>query len=177
MGYMTNLKKKNMGKFRQEVKQQEGVLVIMNTLDALYRNYRHGLDNETNKVLGKCLNKLEKIYRRDYVNNVDVVDGDLVERLVYDDGVKKVKAKDFKVVSYYELLSFIDSGFHPMRVQLNLMNQSAIYYFSDDDNSYILEDMSLADSPEHTSNFDTYLKDSLTDLQCFEKNITIIDVY
>ncbi len=177
MAYMTNLKRESMTKIRQEVKQSENILVIYNTIDILYRHYRGSLSKDTDSILSKCVKGLEKIYYKDYLHNIDLVEGDLVERLVYDDGIKKVRAKDFKVVSYYELLSYIDSGFHPMRVKLTLMGQSAMYCYSDEDNSYILEDMSMARTNTHTSNFDTYLKDSLTDMECLEKNITIIDVY
>ncbi len=177
MVYMTSLKIESMAKIRQEVKQTENILVIYNTLDILHKYYRGTLTKEMDTILSKCIRGLEKIYYRDYLHNIDLVDGDLVERLVYDDGVRKVRAKDFKVVSYYDLLSFIDGGFQPMRVKLTLMSESAMYYFSKEDNSYILEDTSLANTNEHTSSFDMYLKDSLTDMQCFEKNITIIDVY
>jgi hypothetical protein len=57
------------------------------------------------------------------------------------------------------------------------MKESADYYFSEEDNSYILEDVNKANTDNNTTNFDMYLKDSLTDIQCFEKNITIIDTY
>lgn len=176
MEYMTHLKK-SMGKIRHEVKQSESLIVLLNSISALYNYYRWDLDDKTNDILFECISKLEKIYYKDYISNVDVKEVDIVERLVYDDGVRKVKASDFKKVSYYELLSFMDSGLIPKRVALTLMGKCANYYFSDDDKSYILEDVSVANTDNNTSSFDTYLKDSLTDIQCFEKNITIIDTY
>lgn len=176
MEYMTHLKK-SMGKIRHEVKQSESSIVLLNGVSALHHYYKGCLDEETNDILLECIEKLEKIYYKDYVSNVDIKDATIVERLVYDDDVRKLKPSDFKKVSYYELLSFIDSGLIPKRVALTLMGKCANYYFSDDDKSYILEDVSVANTDNNTSSFDTYLKDSLTDIQCFEKNITIIDTY
>lgn len=176
MEYMTHLKK-SMGKIRHEVKQSESSIVLLNGVSALHQYYKGCLDDETNDILLECIGKLEKIYYKDYISHVDVKEVDIVERLVYDDGVRKVKASDFKKVSYYELLSFMDSGLIPKRVALTLMGKCANYYFSDEDKSYILEDVSVANTDNNTSSFDTYLKDSLTDIQCFEKNITIIDTY
>lgn len=176
MEYMTNLKK-SMGKIRHEVKQSESSIVLLNSISALHQYYRGCLDDETNDILLECIDKLEKIYYKDYVSNVDIKDVDIIERLVYDDDIRKLKASDFKKVSYYELLSFIDSGFIPKRVKLTLMKESADYYFSEEDNSYMLEDVNKANTDNNTTNFDMYLKDSLTDIQCFEKNITIIDTY
>lgn len=176
MEYMTHLKK-SMAKITHEVKQSESSIVILNSVSAIHHYYRGCLDKETEDILLECIEKLEKIYYKDYIPNIDVEEVNIVEKLVYDDTNRKVKASDFKVVSFFELLSIMESGFIPKRVRLELMGQTADYSYSDEDSSYILEDVSLANTANNTTNFDMYLKDSLTDTQCFEKNITIFDVY
>lgn len=66
-------------------------------------------------------------------------------------------------ISYYDLLGLLKENKHPTRVKLYLCNKSAIYYFDEDNNCYLIEDRS-----KESKIFCGYLRECLTDIECIE---------
>ncbi len=83
--------------------------------------------------------------------------------------LKNPTLNENKVISFNDLLSLIEERKNPKRVRLNLCNDSAIYEYSAQDHSYILKD-----DDKDKGIFNTFLNESLTDLQMLENLIEII---
>ena len=77
---------------------------------------------------------------------------------------------DYNLISFNDLLSMIEKEVNLRKIVLNLKNKNAIYRYSDTDHSYILLDMNKKDNI-----FNTYLNETLTDVEMIKKNIEIID--
>lgn len=74
-----------------------------------------------------------------------------------------------KMISYKDLLTMIEEERKPKKVKLNLCNDSAIYEYSSTNYSYVLKD-----KDKNKDIFNTYLNETLTDLQMIENIIEII---
>ena len=72
-------------------------------------------------------------------------------------------------ISYLDLLMLLRENKHPKRIKLYLCGKSAIYFFSDEDSCYLIEEQN-----EEKQLFCNYLRECLTDKGCLDKNIKII---
>lgn len=166
-----------MSKFKQEVKQTEYIIVLYNAINILYEHYKGTVDDKTRHILTSCLNDLETVYYKDYFDNIDIVSNDIIERVVYNDKLREVRPQDFKRVSYCQLLELMDSGLIPFRIDLCKDNTMATYYFNKEENNYILDEKNKNNKSIDTDVYKKNLKESLTDMECIENNIVIIDTH
>ena len=73
-------------------------------------------------------------------------------------------------ISYYDLLGMLKENKHPLEIRLYLCDKSVIYFYSNDDGCYIIKNRKDMDI-----NFEIYLRECLTDIQCFENIIEIVE--
>ena len=73
-----------MERIKKEIKQEEGLMVLRNSIEAIYYHYRGSLPEYINKKVENLLNDLEKEYTKDYLNNCDILECELVEKIVFE---------------------------------------------------------------------------------------------
>ncbi len=74
------------------------------------------------------------------------------------------------MISYYDLLGMLKTDTHPLKVKLHLCNKSVKYYYSKDDNCYLLED-----EKQKSQTFCFYMNECLTDKQFLDNIIEIVN--
>lgn len=74
---------------QKEVKQEENLYILYNIIYILYERYRYTIPKKLEESLYKLLTDLEKEYTKDY-EDLDIIQCDLVEKLIFED-TKKIK--------------------------------------------------------------------------------------
>ncbi len=72
------------------------------------------------------------------------------------------------MISYYDVIGMIKNGNIPKRIRLFIFDKSAVYYFDQENSSYLIEDPSAKND-----NFKEYLNECLTDMDYLENKLAI----
>ena len=71
---------------KEDYEINEGVFTIYNTLIALKSHYYNILPKDVEDKTYEYLEYLRKNLEKDYIPNLDIIDGALIDRVVYDKG-------------------------------------------------------------------------------------------
>ena len=164
-------------KIRKEVKLNENVYTLYNILEILYHYY---LSTDMPKEL---LEELKKVYDKfydeivkDYIPEIDIIENELVEKLVFK-GKDNAYTYPKEQISYYDLMTIYKDGITlPQKVELEIGKDKIIYKRYDDIDShfayYIINDESEVDE---TKSIMPFMSDCLNDSSCLDKIIRIIE--
>lgn len=78
---------------KKEIKQEEYMIVIYNTLEALFMQYRYTMPNHIRKKTLRYLSDLYKEYSKNYIQGDDISECEIFERITFSNNKKKFKKK------------------------------------------------------------------------------------
>ena len=73
------------------------------------------------------------------------------------------------MVTFYDILTLIKHGYIPRELELHFYDESAIYYFDEENTTYLLKQIE-----KECTNFKFYLNECINELDYFEKHFIII---
>ena len=164
-----------MGRIKQEVKVNESVFILDDIIMTLYDRYKYNLPPKLREEMKTLSDDLREELTKDYIPELDIIEDDLVEHLVFKGDEVKVQFPK-ELISFYDLLTMYNENKElPKVVEFSNKYGKARYIrFNDTDGSFRYYEIEKQSKQNDDKGFYTFLGDCFVEGTMLEKCIKII---
>ena len=164
-----------MGRIKQEVKVNESVFILDDIMMTLYDRYKYNLPPKLREEMKTFSDNLREELTKDYIPELDIIEDDLVEHLVFKGDEEKVQFPK-ELISFYDLLTMYNENKElPKVVEFSNKYGKAKYIrFNDTDGSFRYYEIENKSKQNDDKGFYTFLGDCFVEGTMLEKCIKII---